>query len=498
MNFDNLKKKTVYSGKIFFFTMLIAGSIIIFAPHIGNLLPFHIDEWHHVYQAHGIATDSQMQSGLAFFELGFDAMLSVFYFLHIDPVLFYGFLPALSFLLFGVMLLILYRPKSLKQNIFIGSFLLLMALTKTTSAYLGIKYFVPSTLGILLVLMLGILVSRFGLKRKHFAKYGIILFLLFILYPLMFQVALTATAFTLVIEALKRKSIMPILLLAAVLIASIFLLIPLYVLVFGLHSLTMHDIASAIFKYTFFSAKWASLGNRLTNPIMYVGVFQALFAVVGLWQYRKKWLFKSLAFMPFLLGLSIFDSVLSWVLGYSLFMPYERSLLLLSASTAFFSAAGIYYTAHRIRLNLSRRRMPQRVAWMHSTSVIALILLLLPLGLTFSPVLEKYATGFTAADYRAVSGLQVNGRLLTPADIAYPLAIQNNNVTIVSDGYFIGSFQDRINVERFFNGDPKNCAEKMSILSKYNAKYVISPYKINCSGLNLKEERKGIYLYFLE
>ena len=488
----------------------------VYSFHFGYNYPMHLDEYHHIAQSIQIIEEKGFVKTNPYFkepllhnnlEPGFHIMLSeLFLMTGIDPVKYYGLLPALFALLSSLMLFVL--VKKITKNFWAGIFsMLFFASLKSSVNILGINFFTPLTACIpLIYLFVLVLIEAItkGDTKKLFLSF-IFSSVLLITYPLFGTLILPMVLLYLLfnISVLKgfyfkakdsfeiekmsnnRVSYIKFILLGMG-IRSI-LLFSFYYFIKYIH---IHGDIRSIFELLVFREGWGKVEIKYFLPYLY-GIIPTIFAMIGVvYSLKTK---KHLIFVLFSF-VTIGLVALFHKFKFSILSPYQRTLYFSMIFLVPLSAIGmmqlIGYLKKRDITLISRRSKDPLIA------IFIIILFIVTFSSTYSLVDERkrYKNDIIDSyDYDSIKWIQKNygtknvviAPLFTSSTV-YP--ISRNYVISILPGQLTGNINASTDFFRL------GCEEKKKIANQTKANIVLSKARIECDFLEeVYNKRNFIY-----
>jgi hypothetical protein len=510
-----LRKNNFYL--IILFLALVLVFFKVYSFHFGYNYPLHIDEYHHIAQSVQIIEERGFVSTNPYFkepiihnnlEPGFHIILSeIFLMTGIDPVRYYGFLPAFFALLSSLMLFVL--VKKITKNFWAGIFSVLFFISlKSSVNILGIKFFTPLTACIpLIYLFILVLIEA---MTKSDTKKLLLCFIfssaLIIIYPLFGTLILPMALLYVLLnfDALKgfyfkakdsfdiekmannKIAYIKFILLIIGIISIVLLSFYYFTRYIGFHINFRWIIESLIFE-----EGWGKVEIKYFLPYLY-GIVPTILAMIGIFhclKTKKHLIFVLSSFIT--IGLVAFFHKFK----FSILSPYQRTLYFSMVFLVPLSALGLTYAINYFMETdfsvISRK----------SKGPLILSFVIIVFIATFSSEYnlvderEKYQNNIIDDyDYESIKWIQDNygkGNIviapLFVSSTVYP--ISKNYVVSILPGQLTGeSINASVDFFRF------GCEEKKKIANQTKADIVLSKTRIECDFLNeVYNKRNFVY-----
>jgi hypothetical protein len=431
--------------------------------------PIHGDEWTHLAQAiymmdAGTLPNINPYLGTPHVNLesGFHAFLAqLFTLTGLDPVLNYQFLPAIFTIL--ILLILTLFVYNLTKNFYIGiiSSVFLLSIRENINIT-GLWFFVPFILGVFLLFFFFYTYFDKEIRNLSIIFYIVSMFV----YPVITFV-ITAALFILFLldnnfNFNNIKNYWPYIFLMAL---SFIIVLFYFKLDFGavLYSLT--------FKYG-----WTT-GFEVNYSLMELyGLAGIISALIGVYVIIKQKLNKILIILPALILIPV---IMYNTVQYTVFLPFQRAIVLLLMLLAPLSGIGLYAVMSKIYYMLHKKFI--------SISIIILlsVLFLIVSFYNYHVVTEQTFEPshlVTTYDYDALMYMRyahINGKIMAPWDVSfgvYPIS-KNTLMALVPSNLGEG---DTAPIFMFYYS---NCLLKRDILTNNSITFVYSRFPLNCKFL---------------
>ncbi|MAG37833.1 hypothetical protein CMI45_00390 [Candidatus Pacearchaeota archaeon] len=462
--------------------VLVFGVLLVYFPHYNYDFPLHIDEWNLIGEMRNVQSfglERVIQSPI---ESGFVLSL-VFVDSFVDIVKFYKFLPALNFLIIG---LVLFYFLNKEYNYWTGLLgVLFFASLKSNVNVLGNWFFVPIVFAAIFIYS-----CLFNLEKSLEAKRNMyltifFLFLIAFIHPSSFLV-LTLTG--VIYYRINYKKLNGNL---GRLKGFLFLLIPIILVIYNLTDF----FGNLNFMGFLGNFVWGPLIVQINFvPIMFYGLLSSLFAFIGFYvTYKRKEL---LGFRIYVL-ISLISLIAFWFVGKTLFSSYQRYLYHFMLGAVVFSAIGLYEFLKFIFNSMKRYKKELRIFILLFVLLISLVAMFYNYGEVYEQaelyyviddndndaivflknydVVEK-GTGDRVISYKfpgtaihPITGIKTTGNLNAYYEMGNRIA----------DDFFLG-----------------NCSAKKETFDSWKSyKYVYSYEEINCPFLGEIYRNDKVFLY---
>ncbi|MFC1686016.1 hypothetical protein ACFLZZ_03265 [Nanoarchaeota archaeon] len=475
---------------------------LVYSVHFDYNYPFHSDEWQHAAQSVGVVDRGYGGFNPYFegegerkdLEIGFHVFLAeMFLITGMDPVQDYQWLPALfatiaAFILFVFVNKVSNFPTAIFSMLFFASI-------KSNVNILGLWFFVPLTLAVLLLYLLFFLFSE-GLEKKDLRLLFVSVIILFTLF-LVHGISAVFAAPILLLYFLasyfpERKEFNKMFFGRSkkhIFIFGFLIILGLLAFAFvwkGSISHTLGFIKSSLM----FGSEWTNYAKLYT--FRFYGTIPLVLAMVGIlpaiMDARKRLFALWAGFSIVLIFFSFF-----YTYNVSFLVPYQRAIYYTFIVFAPLSAFGLSYCLGCFKKVFG------------SKTVFFLLYGLIVLFVFYSVFANYYDTdkglglyhNIDDADYDAIKWIEENygnyNIILAFPHISsaiYPVS-RNYVVSITPTQLGGGPLKETY---RFFE---KDCEFKAEFLEDYKADFVLSKEKIECEGFE-EIYRKNNYVYTLE
>ncbi len=453
---------------------------LVYAPHLQNAFPIHIDEWHHIQETLKLR-EGNYDWGSIGYRIGFHVFLltlSLFF----NLVTIYPFLPALWAVLSGLVLFyVVYKKTSLFPLALAAMFF--FATIKSNVNLTGIWFFTSLSFSIPFIFLYFYFFTE-GLEQQN-KRYLLLSFLLMFLLIFIHSISLLFAVPALLVHLIFYRVYLK----KEYAFFSLFLLIPLVGLLFYkfMTGVPFSSLLATVSAALQFHYGWGvlELKNSFLEVYSWIGY---LFAILGfiILTYLSKTRKLYLAYLAWPVFMLLDIYIYRWT-GTSYLSPYQRNMYYFALAMPLLSAYGLYYTFNAINKKLVL------LSWRSFRYLILSFLLFMVMF--FSLVAYYYVPEnitlynlVNPEDLPALSYLSTlsSGKVMAPLDVSstlYPLTRHDPVAAI----YFYGNRND---VETFFSGD---CSTKESLLRTYKVAYVFSRDPIYCGWDVLYNTQDYIY-----
>lgn len=471
--------------------VLIATFFLVYTPHYNYPFPRHVDEWHHITEAIKFQRGGYA-GGVSGYRIGFQILLLLLS--KIAPlVLIYQFLPAI-WALFSTLALFYVVYKKTDNQFYTALFaMIFFASVKSNVNITGLWFFTPLTFSIPFIFLYVYLFTE-GIEKQN--KKFILL-------------SLTIMVFLLFIHSISVLFAIPFLFLYALFnfsylekewkFFSLFLLIPIMGGIFY-KIMTQVPWKLLIIKLTDalkFKYGWGVLELRnsffeLYSLIGYILAVIGLILVLSNKKNLKKYLAYTLWPITMLVSIMIYRKT-----GVSFLSPYQRNLYYFAISLPILSALGLDFVLRLTIKAIDKMRSIERKKELFKTfGVIANLCIVIFFTFKSYWYIPKQIDLYEIVDspeYQALLFLSTFPKksvvMSTPriSTALYPISGHDPVAT-----YFF--YGDRRDSERFFR--TKDCEIKQELINKYNVKYILSEFPIDCGWKMIYDE--GVYIYEID
>lgn len=434
--------------------------------------PLHGDEWTHLAKAKYTQQTGRLamlnpyhpaQAKLVNLEGGFSSYLSsLISFLGNDYLEYFYILPAFFGALIAVLIYLLaFRITQSWPASLISS--LLFASIGSNINILGFWFFLPVTLGIMLLLL------YFMFDGTSLLLKAIVFLTLAVVYPLLCPVVLAYEAYN---YRKNKLAICAVILLGLLGIGIAYLLV-------GWQSVSSYIISEK---------GWTQGFEVVYNPLIYFGIAGSLLAGLGLW-FGLKERKSAPILIVFLFALA--NIILFKFYHFTIVLPYQRSFLLLMVSMALLGGFGT------IMLNSVLASFMKNKPVRYAVIVMAVTIAVFFSFHNYFDIEKKQFIPIlylTNEQIRELSNLEndafENAIFVTPPGVSFTVyPVLGGRITALA-GSNLG-FGDYKQLFRFEKSD---CAAKLEYMQKNNASFIISHKKLSCPWLT-QITAKSIYLY---
>lgn len=470
---------------------------LVYSIHWNYHLPYHIDEWHHIGQAVRLGNfgeyfqvlkgvQANRFSGL---ELGFHLFLYFLSFVF-NLVSVYQFLPAIWAALSALAIFFVVYKKT-DDNFWIGWLsMVFFASIKSNVNITGLWFFTPLSFSIPLIFLYFYFFSE-GLEKKNNQYLLISLAIMILLIPthsISLLFALPALAIYSLIN-FKKVIEQPWIFIAISALGAAGLFFYMRMINLDWLPAISHLWTSLQFRYG-----WGVIEARvpLTDLYSQLGYLTALIGLIFIIVQKKSKRYSLYIIWP----ITVFIMMAVYLAtGISYLSPYQRNLYYFALAMPFFSAFGLYSLAIWIWSYSSKWQIKNELLRVIKYALLALTAIIVGL-MVFS---DYYRTPEQFGLYQAISAddMEILNYLaeLPRSTVMAPPILSTALLAVarqdpVGDLLFYGNVKY---VSDFYMGE--DCAEQKKIIDSAKAKYIISPFEINCDFGNLIKYNASDYLY---
>ena len=330
--------------------------ILVYSPHFGYPLPFHIDEWHHISEALRLGNYGEYFESLRVMaerrfsgmEIGFHFVLFLISWVF-NLVSIYQFLPAI-WAVFSALALFYVVYKKSSHNFYLAILaVVFFGSIKSNINLTGLWFFTPLTFSIpIIFLYLYFFTEGVQTENKKFIL--ISLFLMLILIPTHSISVLFALPILTLYLLFNFKYF-----LKNILFFLTFLLVPAVGILFYKYTLGIEwgNLISHFWQSVQFKYGWGvlELKNSPAEIYSWTGYFFAFLGILAIFFGKK-----AEEYFLFLIWLAvmILQIIIYYTTGISYFSPYQRNFYYLALSLPFLSAFGLYTSLVLIRKYLKQ------------------------------------------------------------------------------------------------------------------------------------------------
>ena len=471
----------------------IATFLLVYTPHYNYPFPRHVDEWHHITEAIRLQRGGYA-GGVTGYRIGFQLLLLLLSKVT-NLVLIYQYLPAI-WAVFSALILFYVVYKKTGNQFYTALFaMIFFASIKSNVNITGLWFFTPLTFSApFIYLYVYFLTEGFEKENKKFIllSLGIMVMLLFVhSISVLFAIPFLAIYFLFNFGFIKKERQF----------FSIFLTIPIIGALFykfmtkGLWKSLINDLIQALqFKRGWGVLELENSFFELYSLIGYILVFIGLILVFTNKKILKKYLAYALWPIAVIISIIIYRRT-----GVSYLSPYQRNLYYFAISLPLLSALGLEYLLISAKEAINKMELPKKKRG--SSKIIGLVItiaIVATIFLTFKSYwyipkqIDLYEV-INQNEYRAILFLSTLPKksvvMASPriSEALYPISGHKPVATY----FFYGNRRDS---ELFFMTN--DCAVKEGLLKKYNIKYVLSEFPINCGWKLIYDT--GNYIYEID
>lgn len=491
---------------------LVGIFLLVYAPHFTYPLPFHVDEWHHIseglrlgsYGEYFQALQDEIKGRFSGLEIGFHFFLFLLSSV-MDLVSGYQFLPAL-WACFSASVIFFVIYKKTGDNFLMGWLgMMFFASIKSNANLTGIWFFTPLTFAIPFIFLYVYFFTE-GLRQRRDSFVIASLAIMLALVPTHSISLLFAVPFLAIYAIIHYKEV-----LAKWRLMSLFLLLPVTVIVFGKYLLGIpwHDIGSRAGGLLAFPYGWGvlELSNSFTEVYSWIGYLLAALGVAYLFRYKKSSDFSAYLLWP--------ASVLALIIiykisGISFLSPYQRNVYYFALAMPLLSAIGLYAVIGWLRpallrlmeklrssdsvvtIRINGSHPPRIASW--TTRILVLLALItafagyyhMPAQVALYHILEQ-------DDYQALTFLKPlpDGKVMATPFVSTAVYAVTGKDPIGA----LPFYGNKEAIRDFFLS--RECWVKQDIINSENVSYVVSPEKIDC-GYDLVFQNASDFIYRTE
>jgi MFS family permease len=467
-------------------SVAIVTFLIVYTPHYGYPFPRHVDEWHHITEAIKLQKGGYA-GGVIGYRIGFQILLLLFSKIA-DLVLIYQFLPAIWAAFSGLVLFHVVYKKTDNQFYVALFAMIFFASIKSNVNITGLWFFTPLSFSIPFIFLYVYFFTE-GIEKQNkrliLSSLGIMLILLFIhsisvLFAISFLVIYSLFNLKYLREEWK--------------FFSTFLAVPLTGIIFYkfMTKVPWGSLAKKLIEALQFRRGWGvlELENSFFELYSLIGYILAVIGLILICRNGKN-LKKYLAYgvwpLTVLISIMIYRKT-----GVSYLSPYQRNLYYFAISLPMLSAFGLDYLCKEINkiILIQKKELHQKASRVMLLFIIIFFTFksywYIPKQIDLYKVIDnnEYQALLFLSSFPEKTVVMATPRISTAL---YPISGHNPVATY----FFYGNRKDS---EMFFQTD--NCKVKQSILDRYDAKYVLSEYPINCNWKLIYNE--GVYIYEID
>jgi len=467
----------------------IAIFLVVYSPHYDYPFPSHIDEWHHISEAGKLET-GEFHRGVSAYRIGFQLLIYALSKIS-NVVLVYQFLPGIWAIVSGLTLF--YITYKRQGNAFAPALfaMFFFASIKSNVNLTGLWFFTPLTFSIPFIFLYMHLFTE-GIYRK---RKSLIIASLLIMTLLIF------------VHAISVLFALPILILCGILnyrfvikewrLFLTFLLLPAVGLVFFkmMSCASWEVLFTTLFDSLKFKFGWGvlELKNSFYEIYSFMGYALAALGIAAIAMDRER-LKKDSVFIvwPAWLLIMIFYYRKS---GLSFLSPYQRNMYYFAVCMPYLSSAGLTWVFLKLKgygkiLADAAPRYGKRLEYCIYGLIFSMVVFFTFKSYWYIPKNIDLYRGIDKNDYKAMLFLaslpeKTTVMAMPGVSIAiYPISGHRPVATF----FFYGNRKD---AELFFRS--RNCSVKRTLAERYNARYVLSKYPIDCGWQLIYDQ--GNYIY---
>lgn len=496
--------------KVFLIVLVLVFTfLLVYIPHLGYPFPRHVDEWHHITEAIklqiGGYSSGAVSGGPKEYRIGFHILLLLLSKIA-DLVLIYQFLPAI-WAVFSALILFYVVYKKTDKQFYIALFsMIFFASIKSNVNITGLWFFTPLTFSIPFIFLYVFFFTE-GIEKqnKKFILMSLVIMTLLLFVHLIS--VLFAIPFLLIYSLFNFRYIKK-----EWKFFSTFLIIPIIGILFftkvSWGSPKENLIHSLQFRHGWGVLELDNSFFELYSLIGYILTVVGLILIFRYFRYLPSTTFREshpgrkitqkvvLGLAYGLWPITILISIMIYKkTGISYLSPYQRNLYYFAISLPILSALGLNYLLKLTKKSITKIESLGKEKEFFKKTVFILIFIIV-IFFTFKSYTEipkqvgLYKVIEDNNEYQALLFLStipeksVVMALPRISTALYPISQH----TPVATYFFYGNRQDAENF--FFSED---CGTKEQLLDKYNAKYVLSEYQINCGWKLIYDKENYIY-----
>ncbi|MFA6422665.1 MAG: hypothetical protein WCV92_04675 [Candidatus Buchananbacteria bacterium] len=469
---------------------------VVFKIHLDYHFPYHVDEWHHISESIRLGNYGEyfqvlrMEQANKFtgIEIGFHFFLFLFSFVF-NLVSVYQFFPAIWAVLSILALFFVIYKKS--NNFWLAWLsIVFFASIKSNVNITGIWFFTPLSFALPIIFLYFYFITE-GIEKynKKYLLVGMALMLLLIpihSISVLFSIPALIVYCLFHYKKVLKNSLFIYLLLAVILAGLLF-----YKYVFGT---TWLGIIPSIIYNVQFRYGWGVVEDKMSLFALYSWIGYLLAVIGALFLIFKKEYKKYSIYLIW--PIAVFCMMIIYRLtGVSYLSPYQRNLYYFIIALPFLSAFG-FYSIIKWFLKIVDK-IPLDIRYKYS--VRDLTIFFVSAGVIFITFFSYYYVSKRFELYRVVekddremltylSQFPRSTVMATPMISTAMFSIAHKDP--VGDLVFYGNRKD---VEAFYLS--QSCDNPGKIIQKYNVKYIIAPFIIDCDFSQLVYKNNSNYLY---